>query len=176
MSKKESLKGMKIKDILLVLLFLSLLTAFFYRRCETIPPTYIERIDTLILSDTIWQKDTFEIEKPIPKYIEILKTDTVYTPNGDTLQLVTENKIYNDTLCNQNDSIILESSITGINPTLDYIKADWRKQEITQYQTITKYIKEKPKRFTINPQLGVGYGIFNKRPDVFLGIGVSINL
>lgn len=168
----------KLKDLfttILLLAILSLLVGLFFYRCENVPPTYIERTDTLILADTAYIKDTLVIENPIPKYIEILKVDTFYTENGDTVPLATENKIFNDTLCNQNDSIILESSITCINPTLDYIKADWRRQEITNVVEITKYIKEKPKKFSISPQLGAGYGIFNKRPDIWIGIGINYN-
>ena len=166
----------ELKQLIIAILLIPLITLIFSRTCERVPLEIIERTDTLVISDTVFQKDTFIIEKPIPKYIEVLKIDTVFNEKGDTIQLVTENKIYNDTLCNQNDSIILQSSIRGINPTLDYIKADWRRQNITNTIEITKYIKTKPKRFTFNPQIGVGYGVFNKRPDVFFGVGISVNL
>ena len=72
-----------------------------------------------------------------------------------------------------NDSIILESSIIGINPQLDYIKADWRRQEITNTITVTNYVKKKGLRIT--PQIGLGYGLLNKQTDVFVGIGLSYN-
>lgn len=133
----------------------------------------IDRTDTLVVSDTIHTRDTLTITKPIPQYVEIVKTDTVFNEKGDTIQLVTENKIFNDTLCYQNDSIILESSIIGINPQLDYIKADWRRQEITNTITVTNYVKKKGLRIT--PQIGLGYGLLNKKTDVFLGIGLSYN-
>lgn len=133
----------------------------------------IEKSDTITVRDTVHTRDTLTITKPIPKYVEIVKTDTVFNDNGDTIQLVTENKLYNDTLCYQNDSIILESSITGINPQLDYIKADWRRQEITNTITVTNYVKKKGLRIT--PQIGLGYGLLNKKTDVFLGIGLSYN-
>jgi hypothetical protein len=32
------------------------------------------------------------------------------------------------------------------------------------------------KRFSVGPQVGIGYGFFNKKPDVFIGIGVSYKL
>lgn len=133
----------------------------------------IEKSDTITVRDTLHTRDTLTITKPIPKYVEVVKRDTVFNENGDTIQLVTENKLYNDTLCYQNDSIILESSITGINPQLDYIKADWRRQEITNTITVTNYVKKKGLRIT--PQIGLGYGLLNKKTDVFLGIGLSYN-
>ena len=144
-------------------------------RCGKVPPEvrYIEKTDTITVTDTINHRDTIRITEPVPKYVEVLKVDTVFNEKGDTIPLVTENKLYNDTLCYQNDSIILESSITGINPKLDYIKADWRKQEIIKTVTITNYIKRKG--FKISPQVGVGYGMINKKPDVFIGVGLSYN-
>lgn len=164
-----------LKDLLLILLVLSLLTVFFCRRCDSIPPEIIERTDTLVISDTIFKRDTLTITKPIPKYVEVVKIDTVFTEKGDTIQLFTENKTYIDSICAQNDTVIITNYIQGINAQLDSTKVDWRKQEIIKTLEITKIIKQKPKKFTINPQLGVGYGIMNKRPDVWLGVGISYN-
>lgn len=134
----------------------------------------IEKTDTIVVNDTITQRDTITITKTKQVYKEIVKTDTVFNEKGDTIQLVTENKLYKDTLCSQNDSIILESSITGINPRLDWIKADWRKQEIIKTVTITNYVK--PSKIKITPQLGIGYGLFSKKIDAYGGVGISINL
>ena len=53
------------------------------------------------------------------------------------------------------------------------MKADWRKQEIIKTITITNTVKRKG--LMITPQLGVGYGLLNKKTDVFLGIGLSYN-
>ena len=130
----------------------------------------IKKTDTITVSDTIIKTDTFLVEKPIPKYIEIVKIDTVFNEKGDTIQLVTENKQYNDTICYQNDSIILESSISGINPTLDYIKAELRKQEIVNTVEITKFIKEKPKKWSFGTSIGYGLGLKNRDFEPFLGI------
>ena len=176
MSKKFQMKMkkmMKTKWLIFALLF-GLLGAHIYHiivpKSEIIE---IEKVDTIIVNDTIKHVDTITINKPIPIYSEIVKIDTLYKENGDTVQLFTENKLYKDTLCNQNDSIILESSISGINPRLDWMKADWRKQEIIKTITITNTVKRKG--LMITPQLGVGYGLLNKKTDVFLGIGLSYN-
>jgi len=133
----------------------------------------IEKSDTITVRDTVHTRDTLTITKPIPKYVEVVKRDTVFNEKGDTIQLVTENKIFNDTITCANDSIILESSIIGINPQLDYIKADWRRQEITNTITVTNYVRKKGLRIT--PQIGLGYGLLNKKTDVFVGIGLSYN-
>ena len=169
---KMKMKMNKTKWLIFALLF-GLLGAHIYHiivpKSEVIE---IEKVDTIIVNDTIKHVDTITINKPIPIYSEIVKIDTLYKENGDTVQLFTENKLYKDTLCNQNDSIILESSISGINPRLDWMKADWRKQEIIKTITITNTVKRKG--LMITPQLGVGYGLLNKNFDVYGGIGLSI--
>ena len=89
--------------------------------------------------------------------------------------LIVENKTYKDTICNEKDSIILQSTIQGVNAMLLSTEVDWRKhtEVITNTITIEKYIK--PKKIRITPQLGVGYGLLNKQTDIYLGIGLSYN-
>lgn len=159
-----------LKDLLLILLVLSLLTVFFCRRCDSIPLEIIERTDTLVISDTVFQRDTFTIEKPIPKYIKTLKIDTVFTEKGDTIQLFTENKTYIDSICAQNDTVIITNYIQGINAQLDSTKVDWRKQEIVNTVEITKFIKEKPKKWSFGTSIGYGLGLKNRDFEPFLGI------
>lgn len=148
-----------------------------YNRCSA--PPDIEKVDTVtvIEFDTITLLKDTTIYKPQPKIIEIIKRDTVYTSTGDTIQLITEHKAYQDTLTCEDDSIVLKSYITGINSKLDSITASWKKRDkiITNTVTITKYIEKPRKLFTIQPQVGIGYGFFNKKPDVYAGIGVGIN-
>lgn len=166
------------KWITLTLLSL-LLTATFIIGCEYGEMRSVGQEispDTITVSDTIWNTDTFNVVKPIPKYITKLRTDTVYTEKGDTIELKTENKHYQDTVACQQDTIILQSFITGINSSLDSVKVELKKQEITNTIEITKYVKEKPKLFKIQPQIGVGYGILNKNFDMYVGLGVGINL
>lgn len=139
----------------------------------------IKKIDTVTVNDTVLKTDTVDttIYKTIPKYIEKIKVDTVFDKNGDTIQLVTENKLYQDTICQNNDSLVLKSYISGVRPMRDSISVLWKKQEtiITNTITIEKYI-EKKKKLYISPQFGVGYGLTNKKVDIFLGVGVGLNL
>lgn len=146
-----------------------------YNRCST--PPDIEKVDTVTVIDTLYKDTTIFKDKLVPQYIKIVKRDTVYTSTGDTIQLITEHKAYQDTLTCEDDSIVLKSYITGINSKLDSITASWKKRDkiITNTVTITKYIEKPRKLFTIQPQVGVGYGFFNKKPDVYAGIGVGIN-
>lgn len=141
---------------------------------ERVDTFYQTRIDTLRFTDTF----TLVKNKFIPLEVVKVKTDTVYDKEGNEIQLVTENKAFKDTLCNRNDSIILTNYISGVNVQLDSIRAEWRKQELTTTNTIeiVKYIKEKKSfwnRFTVSPQIGVGYGAFNRKFDTYIGVGIG---
>ncbi len=138
----------------------------------------IIRTDTIYntTTDTIYYTDTLSIIKSKPVYITHVKTDTLYTEKGDTVQLITENKTYNDTICAQNDTAIVMNYISGINANLDSTKIQINRREIIKTNTveITKFVKKK-QRFSISPQLGVGYGLINRKPDIYAGFGISVN-
>jgi hypothetical protein len=120
-------------------------------------------------------------EKPVPKYIETIKIDTFYKKDGSDTLIKTENKQYQDTLTCANDSIILKSYISGQNPTLDSISAEWKRQEtiITNTEIITKYIEKKRtlwNRLSIGPSVTAGYDPINKQFATTIGFGVFLDI
>jgi hypothetical protein len=62
-------------------------------------------------------------------------------------------------------------SLTGYRVILDTVQTFQRTKTITNTITVTKYINRKP--WFISPTIGVGYGMFNKKPDVFIGISLG---
>lgn len=138
------------------------------------------RIDTVLVSDTIWKLDSVKIIKPITKYVEKVKIDTVYNDKGDTIQLITENKKYQNTITTcAGDTMEVTSYISGINAALDSLKVNLSKQEIIKTEIITKYITPKKKfldRFHFGLQAGYGYGFKSKELTPYVGIGGSIDL
>ena len=136
----------------------------------------ITKTDTITTTDTIYKTDTFTLIKPKPVYVSVLKTDTLYTNQGEPIQLITEQKTYKDTICAQNDTAIITSYISGVNANLDSLNLQLNRREIIRTNTveITKFVKKK-QRFSISPQLGVGYGLINRKPDIYAGIGISVN-
>lgn len=135
--------------------------------------------DTVFLTrtDTIWNDTVIEKTKYITKKVEIIRTDTI---TKDTI-LTTTLKIYEDTICNNNDSIILQSYISGINCKLDSTSVNWKKHKeiITNTVEVIKYI-DKPKtlkdRIHIQPQATFGYDPINKNWGAVVGFGCSMNL
>lgn len=137
--------------------------------------------DTLTINDTIRKTDTFNVEKLVPKIVKVVKRDTVYNEKGDTIELKTEQKTYIDTLCQNQDSILLKTTISGINAKIDSMQVSLKKQEIikTNTITVTKYI-ERPKtlkdRIHLQPQATFGYDVINKNCGFVVGIGVGIDI
>lgn len=170
--------------IAIILSIISILIYFININHEYILNKYfnINKVDTVMVSDTIRKVDTLTIikEKPIPKTIILTKIDTFFTPKGDSILLKTENKVYQDTLCQKNDSAIVTSYITGINANLDSTKVQLRitKETITNTVEITKYIEKKKTfwdRFHIGLQAGYGYGFKSKELEPYVGVGGSFN-
>ena len=60
-----------------------------------------------------------------------------------------------------NETIINHSGNTTIDET-----AMWHRKENKKWY----------QRFSVGPQVGVGYGFFNKKPDVYVGVGIGYQI
>ena len=112
------------------------------------------RTDTIFITDT----QTQEVAQHIKKTYEVdsLHIDTTSTPHG----------IVNYHLLVRTDNYDVDSIALKFN--VDYPK-------ITQTQTITKTITRK-KRWNYGIQTGIGYGVYNRRPDLYIGVGIQYNI
>ena len=128
----------------------------------------------VIKHDTVW-KDSI-IREPLPaETIDIGKTVYIkvhvpkYLP-GDTVHdsidvpVPIMQKRYEDSL--------YTAWVSGYEPALDSI--DLRLPTITE--TVTKTVVKPSPLITFGVQVGGGYGVFNRKPDVYVGIGGQINL
>lgn len=126
--------------------------------------------DTVIKIDTIIDVDTFNVPHTV---LVPSKVDTIYQekiPKDTTLQ-VTRNTYDID-----NDSVGAHVVISGVNPRIDTMSIWAKKTSYTIDRTITKTIPIKDsKRFKIYPTIGVGYGVFSRKPDMYIGIGLTYN-
>lgn len=147
-------------NIILGLLVIGLLIwLIFFPREKIINQTIIEyRRDTIVKFDTIFQ------EKPVPIFIES-ELDTVFIESLDTTAAMErETKVYQDST--------YEAQISGIEAELDWIKT-FPKTVYINTETTVETVKKQ--RFTHGIQAGVGYGIINNRPDIYIGYGLQIN-
>ena len=112
------------------------------------------RTDTIFVTDT----QTQEVAQHIKKTYEVdsLQIDTTSTPHGMvSYHLLVRTDNYDI------DSIALRFNV-------DYPK-------IIQTQTITKTVTRK-KHWNYGIQTGFGYGIYNRKPNLYIGVGIQYNM
>lgn len=91
---------------------------------------------------------------------------------GIVVELPEEMKEYRDsTVVNDNTKLYYHIGVKGYNPSLAF--ADFTLPYVTTTETIVK--KKPPVEFGWGLVGGVGYGVINRKPDVFVGVGVSLN-
>ena len=134
-----------------------------YNKNNNIDTVEIVKVDSFIKVDTV--------TKWYPKPVEIKVRDTIYLSTdsvkteGDSILLPRETKTYEDST--------YKAVVSGFKPSLDTLMVFPN----TIYITTEKVREiEKKDRFNIGLQVGSGYGIFTKQPDVYVGIGVQFNL
>lgn len=128
---------------------------------------YAERVDTLVVRDTIVQ------EKPVYRTISQVRTE--YVPVCDTIRtqdtlfvpVPIETKVYEDSL--------YRAEVSGYRASLDRLEIYQQERIITQ--TIPVQVKER-KRWGIGVQAGYGVSTPNGKPVLspYIGIGVSYDL
>lgn len=146
--------------VLSLLLALSIIFQYLYHSNRNSVENSL-KTDTI----TITKIDTVTVIKPVIQYRYITQviTDTLY--NTDSIKVPVRIPIERTTY---QDSTY-RAVVSGYRASLDTIQV----YPIHTYTTITN---TKQKRFNIGIQAGVGYGFFNKKPDIYVGLGVSYRL
>lgn len=174
---------MKNNTLIIVAIIFSLVTFFISKNytkfINYIIDNYSNKADTVYTTKIEWKHDSIEIIKPIPKYVEKVRIDTVYDEKHNPIELITENKKYQDTITTcAGDTMEVMSYISGINVVQDSLKVKLSKREITKTETITKYITPKKKfldHFKIGIGVGYGYGFSSKQFEPYAGISLNYN-
>lgn len=124
---------------------------------------YIERVDT------------FTRTKIVPKYLTRTRIEKDTLRINDTtkieVEIPIETKIYEETFNNDSCNINFKAQISGYKTSFDSLWADVRIKEKEVIKT--QIIRKTPSRLQCGIVGGVGYGFLNKKPDVFIGVGVS---
>lgn len=128
----------------------------------------------VIERDTVW-KDSI-IREPVPAetintgrvvYLRIPvpgPRDTITLHDSIDVPIPIMQKRYEDSL--------YTAWVSGYEPNLDSI--DLRLPTITE--TVTKTIVKPSPLITVGLQVGGGYGVFNRKPDIYVGVGAQVNL
>ena len=181
---KKMMKMMKKTNLFLavILLVMAVVSFSLVKNCNRPRFNGIES-DTIIKTktDTLW-RDTIIVEKELlPKYITKIKTDTLFRENGDTVQLITESKRFDKSIVSDKAPADIQIYTSGIKTSLDSLSMRFKthREVVTNTVEVTKYIeKKKPfkDRIKVIPNVGVGYGLINKKPDIYIGVGIGYEL
>lgn len=60
-------------------------------------------------------------------------------------------------------------------PRLDSIRFNLKGYNIHDKQVITKTIIKRQKGLKVAPAIGVGYGVINRKPDIWVGVALTYN-
>ena len=162
---------------LLAGVFYGMVFALAFGSCDGEPPMKtVVTTDTLVFRDTIHDSVPKLVYQNVVRYVKetpISLHDTVYmskneenvylTDSGEIVVPITR-KVYTD------DSTY-RAVISGYKASLDEIETYRERRVITN--TVTHY---KVRRWNVGVTGGIGYGLMTRKPDVFVGVGVTYRL
>ena len=130
-------------------------------------------IETILKRDTVWRDTTIYEPQPAETistgrvvYIRVpypeTRTDTVHDSIEVPIPIV--QKRYEDSL--------YTAWVSGFEPNLDSIRIYTPEIQTT----VNKTVYEPTPLLTLGVQVGGGYGLINRQPDIYVGIGGQINL
>lgn len=148
--------------ILSVVLFFS---TVYYATNQKVEYITVEKTDTV----EIHTIDTITVTNKDIEYRDVIVLDTIYI---EDTALVVEQKVFSDSI-----STIF---ISGVNPELDSIEyrlsRDTVKIEIEKIQTIKEKDNFFKNRFVVTAGVYAGYGLLNRQPDIYVGLGFGVRL
>ena len=144
-------------------------------------------IQTKVETDTVFQEriDTIHLTHTVTRYRpQPTRTDTIFITDAQTQEVAQHIKktyevdsLHIDTTCIPPASVNYHLLVRTDNYDVDSIalrfNVDYPK--ITQTQTITKTVTRK-KHWNYGIQTGFGYGVYNRKPDIYIGVGVNYNI
>ena len=144
-------------------------------------------IQTKVETDTVFQEriDTIHITNTVTRYRpQPTRTDTIFVTDTQTQEVAQHIKktyevdsLHIDTTCIPPASVNYHLLVRTDNYDVDSIalrfNVDYPK--IIQTQTITKTVTRK-KHWNYGIQTGFGYGIYNRKPDLYIGLGIQYNM
>lgn len=132
--------------------------------------------DTIMVDKFVVQRDTIRVVADDNKVYESVDSIYHYTQNNDTVNLDIDIKAKELQWCKADFTIsdqfmIINREKDGVNQTLINHSDNATIESTTMWHR--KDTKKWYQRFTISPQIGVGYGMINRKVDTYVGVGVG---
>ena len=132
--------------------------------------------DTIMVDKFVVQRDTIRVVTDNNKVYESVVSIYHYTQNNDTVNLDIDIKAKELQWCKADFTIsdqfmIINREKDGVNQTLINHSDNATIESTTMWHR--KDTKKWYQRFTISPQIGVGYGMINRKVDTYVGVGVG---
>ena len=132
--------------------------------------------DTIMVDKFVVQRDTIRVVADNNKVYESVVSIYHYTQNNDTVNLDIDIKAKELQWCKADFTIsdqfmIINREKDGVNQTLINHSDNATIESTTMWHR--KDTKKWYQRFTISPQIGVGYGMINRKVDTYVGVSVG---
>ena len=132
--------------------------------------------DTIMVDKFVVQRDTIRVVADNNKVYESVVSIYHYTQNNATVNLDIDIKAKELQWCKADFTIsdqfmIINREKDGVNQTLINHSDNATIESTTMWHR--KDTKKWYQRFTISPQIGVGYGMINRKVDTYVGVGVG---
>lgn len=138
---------------------------------------------TVVKRDTIFEEIQKTIVKPVKVTETLIKYDTITTEAPTThFNVPITASTYQDSITLQDSTkVSYRANISGFNTSLDSITFKVKYPTIFESvhtditnNTTTEKIRYKKPKITFNLSVGAGYGIINKKPDIYAGFSLGI--
>lgn len=159
---------------ILIIIITVLLTSNYYKKIINTKP----QIETTVRVDTVYVEKTVKDTIPIlkEKIIKETTVDTLYVYLNDTIKVYLPveiplySYIYQNEIKQDETLINYKAFLSGYRASLDSIDITLKYPEITK-ETIIKETYNQKGTWNYNIGIGIGYGLFNKKPDAYIGVG-----
>lgn len=172
-------KQMKSNTLLVVALIICVAIGSFFTGAKMYKYTHHQETivtDTITVakSDTVYRQLIHTVLEPQLKTEYIIRYDTIATDTPQThFNVPITAKLYADSITLQDSTeIAYKAKISGFNANLDTISFRLKYPQVTNTTEKTITVYKQPK-LNIGLSAGAGYGVINKKPDIFVGITLT---
>lgn len=142
----------------------------------------LNKRDTITYADTIYINRFIKDTVPTLKYKKVIVRDTLWKKDGEPQTINLINKQYQNTLIQDKDTIEYRADIEGYSlnndsmPTLKSLDIRLKTMKVDNYTIIEKTMPQNVRKWSIQPSIGVGFGLIQKKPDIYVGVTLGYNI